>query len=62
MTTPKPSPYLSLRQMAAELGVSYETVRAWRKKGVMPHLVKLPNGQLRVHREDLDLWLEDQAT
>lgn len=55
------SPFLTLRQMADELGVSYETVRTWRKRGTMPHLVKLPNRQLRVHKADLDLWLEDQA-
>lgn len=56
------SPWLTLRQLADELNVSYETVRKWRARGTLPRCTKLPNRQIRVHREDLDLWLEARLT
>lgn len=58
MSKQTPAPWLTLRELAAELNVSYETVRKWRAGGTLPPCTKLPNRQLRVHREDLDLWLE----
>lgn len=38
--------------------VSRRTFYRWRELGVGPECIKLPNGQLRVDRRDLQAWLE----
>jgi excisionase family DNA binding protein len=51
------SRWLNYLQAMEVLDVSRSTLDGWRKSG---HLVfaKLPNGQLRIRRKDLDMWLE----
>ena len=61
MKQPQQPNWLTLQEVALELGVPYESVRKWRQRGKLPHTIKLPNGQLRIHRKDLDLWLEGRA-
>jgi len=48
---------LTLREVCAELGVSRSTFYDWRSKGTAPRCIKLPNGELRVRRAELDRWL-----
>ncbi|MEV0576041.1 helix-turn-helix domain-containing protein [Streptomyces sp. NPDC050392] len=54
--TPK---MLTLPDVCAELHVSRSTFYDWRQKGRAPRCIKLPNGDLRVRRSDLDNWLDD---
>ena len=48
---------LSIAQICEELAVSRSTFYDWRAKGKAPRCIKLPNGEIRVRREELDRWL-----
>ena len=48
---------LSIAQVCEELNVSRSTVYDWRAKGKAPRCIKLPNGEIRVRRDELDRWL-----
>jgi predicted DNA-binding transcriptional regulator AlpA len=49
---------LTVREVCAELQIAASTFYEWRTKRCGPRCIKLPNGQLRVRRIDLDAWLE----
>lgn len=49
--------HLTLADLCAELGVARSTFYDWRAKGAGPRCLKLPNGELRIRRADLDAWL-----
>ncbi len=56
--------HLTLAELCDELGVARSTFYDWRAKGAAPRCMKLPNGELRIRRVDLDTWLttlEDNA-
>ena len=56
---------LTLAQLCTELQIARSTFYDWRAKGRAPKCIKLPNGDLRVRRSDLDRWLaqlEDAAS
>ena len=56
--------HLTIAELCAELGVARSTFYDWRAKGAAPRSMKLPNGELRIRRTDLDTWLtslEDNA-
>ena len=56
--------HLTIAELCAELGVARSTFYDWRAKGAAPRCMKLPNGELRIRRTDLDTWLttlEDNA-
>lgn len=48
---------LKLPEVLAELSMSRAAFYRMRARGLGPRLIKLPNGQLRVRRSDLDSWL-----
>ncbi|MZE53146.1 helix-turn-helix domain-containing protein [Streptomyces sp. SID5770] len=50
-------PMLKLPEVLAELDMSRAAFYRMRARGHGPRLLKLPNGQLRVRRSDLDAWL-----
>lgn len=50
-------PMLKLPEVLAELDMSRAAFYRMRARGKGPRLIKLPNGQLRVRRSDLDNWL-----
>lgn len=52
-----PTEKLTLAQLCEELQISRSTFYDWRTKGRAPKCIKLPNGDLRVRRADLDTWL-----
>ncbi|MCI3225951.1 AlpA family transcriptional regulator [Streptomyces sp. NP-1717] len=54
MSRPK---MLKLPEVLAELGMSRAAFYRMRARSQGPRLIKLPNGQLRVRRSDLDAWL-----
>jgi excisionase family DNA binding protein len=52
--------WMSLDEIADELGVPVRTVYAWRTKGLAPRGYKIGK-HVRVKRADLDVWLEAQV-
>ncbi|GAB1821063.1 helix-turn-helix transcriptional regulator [Herbidospora sp. RD11066] len=55
MPTPR---MLTLVDLCEELQISRSTFYDWRAKGRAPKCLKLPNGDLRIRRADLDRWLD----
>ncbi|MFJ9415065.1 helix-turn-helix transcriptional regulator [Streptomyces sp. NPDC101227] len=52
-----PSPkMLKLPEVLEELDMSRAAFYRMRARGKAPKIIKLPNGQLRVRRADLDAW------
>jgi excisionase family DNA binding protein len=49
---------LNLHSVAAELGVSFDTVDRFIRAGKLP-VVRLPSGRRRVARKDLDRAIEE---
>jgi predicted DNA-binding transcriptional regulator AlpA len=49
---------LTIAEAIAELKVSRSTFYYWRQLGKAPRCVKLPNGQIRIRRKDLEAWLD----
>jgi predicted DNA-binding transcriptional regulator AlpA len=57
---------LTVAQVLAALGdVPLRTFYRWRETGKAPNAIRLPNGELRIWRSDLNTWLnrlrEDHA-
>jgi predicted DNA-binding transcriptional regulator AlpA len=52
---------LTLSEVYAELGIARSTFYQWRQLGRAPRCIKLPNGELRIRRADLDAWLEQHT-
>ncbi|MEV6310298.1 helix-turn-helix domain-containing protein [Streptomyces sp. NPDC051840] len=52
-------PMLKLAEVLAELDMSRAAFYRMRARGKAPKLIKMPNGQLRVRRADLDAWWRD---
>jgi predicted DNA-binding transcriptional regulator AlpA len=53
-----PDEKLTLAEVCAELRIERSTFYDWRAKGRAPACSKLPNGELRIVRRDLDTWFE----
>ncbi|MFF4347858.1 helix-turn-helix transcriptional regulator [Streptomyces sp. NPDC001530] len=49
---------LKLPEVLKEIGMSRAAFYRMRARGQAPRLRKLPNGQVRVSRNDLDAWWE----
>jgi len=56
MTNP-PTNLLKIGEVAAELGVSTETIRNWVRKELV-RAYKMPSGQLRFRREDIETFIQ----
>jgi len=52
--------HLTIADLCEELGIARSTFYDWRVKGRAPRCIKLPNGDLRIRRTDLDHWLDDR--
>lgn len=52
--------FLTLKTVCAELGISRSTFYDWRKKGVAPRCIRIPNGDLLIRRADFDRWIESR--
>ncbi|MFG3495960.1 helix-turn-helix transcriptional regulator [Streptomyces sp. NPDC047928] len=52
-------PHLKLADVLAELGLSRAAFYRMRARGQAPKWIRLPNGQLRFRRSDVDQWLVD---
>jgi excisionase family DNA binding protein len=49
---------LTVADVSAELGISRSTFYEWRAKKRALRCIKLPNGDLRIRRSELDRWLD----
>ncbi|MCZ4508323.1 helix-turn-helix domain-containing protein [Streptomyces sp. ActVer] len=49
---------LKLSEVLAEIRMSRAAFYRMRARGQAPRLQKLPNGEIRVNRADLDAWWE----
>ncbi|MFF2651690.1 helix-turn-helix transcriptional regulator [Streptomyces sp. NPDC058045] len=49
---------LKLADVLDEIGMSRAAFYRLRARGLAPRIRKLPNGQVRVSRRDLDTWWE----
>ncbi|MER5509531.1 helix-turn-helix domain-containing protein [Streptomyces sp. NPDC002766] len=49
---------LKLPEVLDEIGMSRAAFYRMRARGLAPRIRKLPNGQVRVSRADLDAWWE----
>ncbi|MGW1072321.1 helix-turn-helix transcriptional regulator [Streptomyces sp. NPDC002537] len=50
------TPALTLPEVLEEIRMSRAAFYRMRARGKAPKILKLPNGQLRVRRADLDTW------
>lgn len=54
-----PVELMTVPEVLEELGdVSRRTFYRWRELGLAPPCLKLPNGELRVRRDDFTVWLD----
>jgi predicted site-specific integrase-resolvase len=51
----------TVAQVLDELAVARRTFSRWRALGRAQRCIKLPNGELRVWRSDLQSWLRSHA-
>jgi predicted DNA-binding transcriptional regulator AlpA len=53
--------WLSIRQIAADLGVSTSTAYKWSARGApwFPRCIRLRNGDIRVRRDWYEAWLAE---
>jgi excisionase family DNA binding protein len=58
---PRRMPPLTVAELCDELSVARSTFYDWRAKGHAPRCVRLPNGELRIRRSDLDTWLDSRG-
>ncbi|UQA94192.1 helix-turn-helix transcriptional regulator [Streptomyces halobius] len=50
---------LKLPKVLEEIDISRAAFYRMRARGKAPKLIKLPNGQIRIRRADLDAWWAD---
>lgn len=53
-----PRKQLTIADLCDELDVARSTFYEWRAKGRAPRCIKLPNGEIRIRRTDLETWLD----
>lgn len=56
----RPNSLLTVEEVCDELRLARRTFYEWRAKRRGPKCIKLPNGELRVRRADLDLWIDER--
>lgn len=49
-------PKVTLAEFCTEYVISRSTFYDWRAKGRAPKCLKLPNGELRIRRSEIDRW------
>jgi predicted DNA-binding transcriptional regulator AlpA len=58
--TDSPPEFWTVDQFCALIDISRSTFYDWRAKGKAPDCIVLPNGSLRIQREDLSRWLSSR--
>jgi len=50
--------HLTIAEVCEELGVARSTFYDWRAARKAPRCIRLPNGDIRIRRADLEVWLK----
>lgn len=50
--------HLTIAEVCDDLEIARSTFYDWRAKRRAPRCIKLPNGGLRIRRDDYESWLE----
>lgn len=50
--------HMTVSDICDELSIPRSTFYEWRTKKIAPPCIKLPNGEIRIRRDDLERWLE----
>jgi excisionase family DNA binding protein len=53
--------HLTIAELCEELSIARSTFYDWRAKKTAPRCIKLPNGELRIRRADLETWLNARS-
>lgn len=54
-----PGQKLTVDDVCTKLRIATSTFYGWRQKGRGPRCIRLPNGSLRIRRDDFENWLTD---
>lgn len=57
MTSNRARNHLTVSEFCQELEISRSTFYDWRAKRRAPKCLKLPNGEIRIRRTELERWL-----
>ena len=49
---------MTMQEVLDELGVARSTWDGWRQAGTVPQGRRLPNGELRYERSEVEAWVE----
>ncbi|WP_262379242.1 helix-turn-helix transcriptional regulator [Nonomuraea sp. PA05] len=49
--------WLTIDEILHELGVPRRTWQKWHTRKQTPRMLRLPNGEYRIHRDDYQAWL-----
>ncbi|WP_328647169.1 helix-turn-helix domain-containing protein [Amycolatopsis sp. NBC_00348] len=61
-TNSSPRQLLTIAEVCEELNeIARSTFYEWRAKNRAPKCIKLPNGEIRVRRSDLEHWLDSRT-
>ena len=52
--------HMTIAEFCDELAVARSTFYDWRAAKKAPRCIKLPNGEIRSRRSDLERWLEER--
>jgi predicted DNA-binding transcriptional regulator AlpA len=52
--------HLTIAAFCEEFEVARSTFYQWRTKGLAPRCIKLPNGEIRIRRVDLERWIDSR--
>ena len=50
--------WMTMQEVLDELGVARSTWDGWRQAGTVPQGRRLPNGELRYERSEVEAWVE----
>lgn len=51
--------HLTIVEFCEDLGIGRSTFYEWRTKRRAPRCIKLPNGELRIRRDEYERWLDE---
>lgn len=54
--------FLEPGEASRAIGVSVQTLLAWRQKGIGPSFITLPSGSARYRRTEFEKWLAGRTT
>ncbi len=50
--------WMTIKELCEELGIARSSFDNWRLRGNAPRMTRLPNGEYRIRRADVEAWLD----